>query len=283
MASITPGVSQPTGGSQIFTSLIILFIIVVAAFLAEFMFGLYKNKASLVQPLLDYTASSEEHVQPIRQDSKQYPTAIPIGLSVNERSGTEFAYSFYLFVNSSTFTGDKKLKHVFHKGYNTFWPLMSPGVFVWGHTNTMRIVMSTQKNPFTSVDIQNIPIGKWFHVVLNCYKGGLDVYVNGSIANRITFKKDVPYQNFQDVVFFSQTNRSYSKANIAALGGLPDATLDFEGSFTGMLSSLQYTRYAMSMYQINALMAAGPSKKRKTATEELPPYMADDWWSNQQG
>jgi len=274
--------SQSTGGKQIFTSLITLFIIVVIAFLAETMFSLYSNKAGLVLPLLDYTAMTDEHLQPIRQDVTQYKDAMPIGLSVNERSGVEFSYSFYLFVNSSTFTGEKKLKHVFHKGYQTYWPLLSPGVFIWGHTNAMRIVMSTQKNPFTSVDIHNIPIGKWFHVVLNCYKGGLDVYVNGNIANRITFKHDAPYQNFQDVNFFSQVNKSYSKANIPALASMPDATLDFEGSFTGMLSSLKYTRYAMSMYQIQGLMAEGPSKKRKVTASELPPYMADDWWSNQQ-
>lgn len=276
------GLTQASGGIEIFTSLLIVFIVTMTAFLAEYMLKLRSEKTTRVKSLLDYTASSEETLQPIRQDITKYKEAIPIGLSVNERSGIEFAYSFYLMVGSGTFTGEKKLKHVFHKGYPSLWPLMSPGVFIWGHTNTMRIVMSTIKNPFTHVDIQNIPIDKWFHVVLNCYKGGLDVYVNGNMANRITFKHDVPYQNFQDIQFFSFKNMSLSKTNIPVLSDHPDATLDFQGHFTGMLSSLEYTRYAMSIYQIQALMAKGPSKKRKVDTEQLPPYMADNWWSNQQ-
>lgn len=276
------GLVQISGGLEVFTSLLIIFIVTIGAFLVEYMFKLRNEHNTRVKMLLDYTASSDEILHPIRQDITKFKEAIPIGLSVNERSGIEFAYSFYLMVSSGTFTGEKKLKHVFHKGYPSYWPLMSPGVFIWGHMNTMCIVMSTIKNPFTHVNIQNIPIDKWFHVVLNCYKGGLDVYVNGNMANRITFKHDVPYQNFQDIQFFSFKNMSLSKTNIPALSNYPDATLDFEGHFTGMLSSLKYTRYAMSIYQIQALMSTGPSKKRKVDTEQLPPYMADNWWSNQQ-
>ena len=147
-----------------------------------------------------------------------------------------------------------------------------------GHTNSMRVVMNTSKNPYTYVDVKNIPVGKWFHVVLNCFKGGLDVYVNGNLASRIPFVNAVPYQNYQDVLFFSQPNFRFLGAQIAALG---EENIEIQGAFDGMLSSMKYARYALSMNEITKLMNEGPSSKRKSAAIATPPYLADTWWAQQ--
>ena len=274
------GTIIPSKGAQILTSIILLVIIFTATFVVDLLYNMATDKSLRFKTLMAYTAGSDENIPPIRQDLSKYSDAIPIGLSVNERTGIEFSYSFYLLVNSSNFTGDDTLRHVFHKGYSSPWPLMGPGVFIRGSTNTMRIFMNTYKNPYTYVDIKNIPVGKWFHVVINCFKGGLDIYVNGNLANRISFKDTIPYQNFQDVIFFSKGHYSGIKSpQVAAISDGEGINMD--GSFQGLLSKLKYARYALSVAEIQKLMSEGPSTERRTVVQEMPPYMADSWWADQ--
>jgi hypothetical protein len=269
------GAADPA--AQVTTGLIIIAVVFVTGFMAEGLLSISLDKSRRFKTLLDYTASSEESGITIRQDPK-FSDAMPLGLSVNERTGIEFSYSFYMFILPSTFSGDQVMKHVFHKGYGVPWPLMGPGVFVMGNTNTMRVVMNTHKNPYTHTDIQNIPVQKWFHVVLNCFKGGLDIYINGTLANRIPFKDDVPYQNYQDLIFFSQTNHTLRKENVAALEA-DGSPIEIRGAFNGYISNMKYARYALSMVEIGTLMSEGPSSKRKTPEMAVPPYFADSWWT----
>lgn len=270
--SIQAGTSGQITGSLV--TVILLFLIILTA---ETIYDTVADTANRFQTLMDYTANAEDMALVIHQDSLKYPNAKMIGLSVNERTGIEFAYSFYIYVNPSTFTGSEVLKHVFHKGFGCPWPLMGPGVFLHGHENTMRVVMNTYQEPYAFVDIKNIPIQKWCHVVLNCYKKGLDVYVNGNLANRIPFRDSLPYQNFQDIILFSNANYR-SIRNMESLRG---AKLEIEGSFKGQLSRLIYVRYALSMNEIQALMARGPAAQAPAAAQQRPPYLADDWWSRQ--
>jgi hypothetical protein len=231
--------------------------------------------------LLDHTASSEDMTIVVHQNANKYPDAKPIGLSVNERSGIEFAYSFYVFVFPSTFDGNDNFKHVFHKGYGFPWPLMGPGVFFKGNENTMRIIMNTYKNPYTYADIKNMPVQKWVHVVLNCINGGLDIFINGSLASRISFKNTLPYQNFQDVILFSNVN-STSLGQASTPSSLGSESFPIAGAFKGYLSNLKYARYALSVNEIQTLMNQGPSAKKIERVMERPPYLADDWWAGQQ-
>lgn len=229
------------------------------------------------QTLIDYTANADDMMLTIHQDLKKYTDAKPIGLSVNERTGIEFSYSAYIFINPATFDGSSTFKHVFHKGYALPWPLMAPGVFIHGETNTLRVIMNTYKNPFTFADVKNIPVQKWFHIVLNNYKSGLDIFINGNLANRITYTDTIPYQNFQDIILFSTAHVNSLRAS-----GIPALKEDFQldGSFRGYVSNLTYARYALSINEIQSLMAAGPSSKLKQRSMDKPPYLGDDWWMN---
>ena len=226
--------------------------------------------------LMEYTASSEDKSLVVHQDINKFPEAKPLLLSENEPSGIEFAYSFFLFVNPSTFTGDAVLHHVWHKGYGCVWPLMGPGVFFRSDTNALRVVMNTYENPYTYVDIENIPVKKWFHVVLNCKKGGLEVHINGNLTNKIRFERSLPYLNFADIVLFSNANYTLRSTTAPALG---NENLEVRGAFRGWFSEFVYTRYALSFTEIQALLNAGPSKRIKTQQMDLPPYFADNWWT----
>ena len=281
-----PSYTDSTPSGQIVTGLVMLAMLFIVLFVSEVIYNSVRSAQNRFQTLLDYTASSDTMTITIHQDASKYPAAIPIGLSVNERTGIEFAYSFYINVSPATF-GDntETFKHVFHKGYALPWPLMGPGVFMKANENTMRVVMNTYKNPYTFVDIKNIPVSKWVHVVLNCQNDGLDVFINGTLANRISFTGTLPYQNFQDVILFANVN-SNSLGNggipvsLASLSA-PDNHFNLSGSFTGQLSNLKYARYALSVTEIQSLMTAGPSYKKPQNTVDTPPYTADDWWSQQ--
>lgn len=273
--------SSSSSSGEVITGIAIVTIIFVMIFTTEVIYKSILDSRNRFQTLLDYTASSDDMTVTIRQNASKYPDAKPIGLSMNERTGIEFSYSFYVFALPTTFDGNANFKHVFHKGYAFPWPLMGPGVFFKGDENTMRVVMNTYKNPYVYADIKNMPVQKWVHVVLNCVKGGLDVFINGNLASRINFTDTLPYQNFQDVILFSNVN-SNSLGQAGTPTALGSETFPLGGSFNGYLSSLKYARYALSVNEIQALMNAGPSPKKAEKVMERPPYLADDWWAGQQ-
>jgi hypothetical protein len=278
MSSSISGWTSPSG--QVITGLALVAIIFVILLSCEVLYKSAYESSSRFKTLLENTASSDDASIVIHQNANKYSDAKPISFSMNERTGIEFAYSFYIFVKPATFDGNATFKHVFHKGYGFPWPLMGPGVFFKGNENTMRIVMNTYKNPFVFADIKNMPVQKWVHVVLNCVKGGLDIFVNGNLANRITFTDTLPYQNFQDLILFSNVNSS-----VLGQGSVPTAlgshTFPISGSFTGYLSKLTYARYALSVNEIQALQSGGPSTRIASRNMDSPPYLADDWWVGQ--
>lgn len=234
------------------------------------------NIASRFMNLLPYSALASDGPVTIFQNPIVHPTdSKTIGLSENERTGIEFAYSFYMMVYPETVTGDDVLFHVFHKGYQSAWPLMGPAVFMLGSSNTMRIVMNSYREPYNYVDVPNIPMKKWIHVVLNSYKNSLEVHLNGNIINRVTFDNSMPYQNFGDIFIFNNANY------VVNLGD--DKQFKVQGCMSGYLSNLTYTRYALSYSEINSLFTKGPSKSvLQTTTKDrsnLPPYFADNWWT----
>jgi hypothetical protein len=210
------------------------------------------------------------------QDAKTYSTAKTILPSVNERTGMEFSYSFFLSVDQNTFNnGEEVLYSVFYKGYdNNPWPLLSPGVFIMGNNNTMRVIMSSLKEPYNYVDVENIPINKWFHVVLNYQNSALEVFINGKIVKKLYFNNALPYNNFQNINIF---NKKTLTVNIPT-----GRNIRFQGSINGKISRLIYTRYALSVSEIQSLYKKGPSSIITTATPSVETsYLSDSWWVNQ--
>ena len=119
----------PTQTSGIVSGIMLPVIVASIMFIAEYVYRASKDVSLRFITVIDYTAQSTDGVTIISQDPS---TANPIqlGTSVNERTGVEFAFSFFLMVKDSTFTGTDELKHVLHRGYRSPWPLMCPGVFI---------------------------------------------------------------------------------------------------------------------------------------------------------
>ena len=59
-------------------------------------------------------------------------------------------------------------------------------------------------------------------------------------------------------------------------GGEGGITLKF--AYSIIINGANFS-YALSYTEIQSMMNMGPSKKVLSATQELPPYFADQWWT----
>jgi len=206
---------------------------------------------------------------------KQNPNlggALPVKRSNNAHEGIEFTWSFWLFLDGGpglVSTGDDSpYKHVFHKGDNN--PndddlrdnngnmLINAGMnkiqnapglyikpFTAGNNTTasLTFVMNTfdTGSIIESVDIDNVPINKWFNVMIILKNRFLDVYVNGTVKNR-KLLMGLPKQNYGDIHI----------GNVSGNDG---------GGFNGYLSNLWYYNYALGTREIEGIISSGASTK----------------------
>ena len=189
----------------------------------------------------------------ITQDPK-VNDSITLIRSNNQRYGTEFTYSVWLFIDDINYKPGQK-KHIFHKGSELgnkafkqgettiktkgmAFPNNGPGLYLTDETgdkaNTLVVVMNTYEEVIEEIEVPNIPINKWINVVIRVQNRVLDVYVNGSIAIRHKFTS-VPKQNYGDVF------------------------INMNGGFSGQISSLQYFNRALSGVEIQSGNSAGPN------------------------
>jgi len=205
--------------------------------------------------------------------------------SMNEVNGMEFSYSLYVFINPETFeassvdscgarttTDVKKLKHIFHKGGKDPFPLLAPGLFVEGSKNTLRLYMNSATKWDNYVEIPNVPVGKWFHLVIVLKGKYLAVYVNGNVTVRHEFAV-VPKLNYGNVyVMYPAKFPKNPTDNV-------NAGFAVDGAMKGMVSRMKYYAFALTYSQIDSLYREGPSKTIVSQTyTETPPYFHDDWW-----
>ena len=257
----------------------VLAALVYATFLsAEFLYKSLTAVAKTRTALLPYTYTSDKS-QEIRQNPND-PSAIPIVPSDNEHSGIEFSYSCFLNLSDSSFQQDTDgLLHIFHKGYNLPFPLMGPGVFLKGTTNTLRIYMNSTSTWNSYVDIENIPMKKWFHLAIVGRGASVEVYLNGNLSKKLNFEGAIPYQNFGNIFVFSQRKAQMSHSLVPSTDANGIALI---GPVSGsMISSLQYFSYALSFTEINALQNVGPSTTIIQGSQDKPPYLADTYWTTQ--
>ena len=146
-----------------------------------------------------------------------------------------------------------KWKHVFHKGNKTSFPNRAPGVWILPESNDLRVYMNTYNDPLEYLDVENVPVNKWFHVAIVLNHKFLDIYFNGKLKSRKELE-NLPRQNYGE--FWS---------------GL-------YGGFEGYLSKVRYFNKALDYKQIEDIVKQGPSKNACGDTGDYPPYLDDNWW-----
>jgi hypothetical protein len=197
-AAVTPGVgANAPVGSQLIETFIITVIFSLTMQVLESTFSSLKKYEKMSVDLFPLTYDSP---QTWPQDPySQFQILEP---SKDERNGAEFSYSAYISVQPDTFTGQAgHLKHIFHKGSPDVFPLLAPGVFFKADTNTLVVVCNSTMKWNNRIEIPNIPMKKWFHLVVMLKGRALDVYINGNLANRIRFS-DLPKLNYGALYVF---------------------------------------------------------------------------------
>lgn len=200
----------------------------------------------------------------IPQDPKQ-TNAIPIYRSNDQSKGMEFTWSSWLYL-SDLGKDAGKYQHVFSKGdgnidSNTNLSTVNngPGLYISPMDNKLHIIMNTvsSTDPNTTIDIDNIPIQKWFHVALRLQNTVLDVYVNGVVVNRLLLN-NTPKQNYGNV---------YVCQN---------------GGFSGKLSNLRYYSRALNVFEINNIVSSGPNMKVASDTKPIGgfDYLSTQWYTS---
>jgi hypothetical protein len=180
--------------------------------------------------------------------------SVVLSRSANEKGGIEFSYSCWLFIDNYNYKLGQ-WKHVFHKGNESSWPLRAPGVWLHPTKNAIRVYMNSYDEISEHIDIENIPINKWFSLIMVMRGQTMDVYINGNVKKSLKLNS-IPKQNYGDVY-------------VNAFGG-----------FSGFLSRLRYYDYALNYSEIDAVNKAGPNLMPVAESNENPPYLTANWWTN---
>jgi hypothetical protein len=218
--------------------------------------------------------------------------------SENQLTGIEFSYSLFIYISEDTFDGTEGWKSIFYKGYkNSPFPLLGPGVFVsTGMANTssaakdttnsptLRIVMNSYDSWYNTLDIPQIPFKKWFHLAVVLRKNTLEAYVNGNLANKMSFKGTLPYQNYQPLNIFPTTKllaKDFSNSSdTTKKRGIPGGdNFVVHGKMDGYISNMYYYPYAMTYSEIQSSISIGPSEQFDKSNMDTPPYLIDSWWT----
>lgn len=213
----------------------------------------------LVDGMIDATQTSKTiSVDPNDKNSK------PINRSVNQDDGIEFTWSVWLYLNDVDYKPGQ-YKHVFHKGNDDFkmhgkikginFPNNAPGLYFAPNTNDMYVVMNTFGNIIEKVKVENVPLNKWYNVIIRLENRDLDIYINGTIVNKHILRS-VPKQNYDDV---------YVAMN---------------GGFNGYISDLWYFNYALGTSKIQSLVERQPNMNLQTDSmmDGVPKYFSLRWY-----
>jgi len=260
--------------AQILLALVLSIVLYIVFLTVELLYKSVRNVSSTRVDILPLTVSSQDKPYEFEQNP-QANNATLLPLSDNEHTGAEFTYAFFLWVDPSTFKQENGLLHIMHKGNAVYYPLLGPGVFLHSNTNTLRVYMNSSKTWNNYVDVENIPMKKWVHVIIMARDNGVEVYINGNIIKKLKIDNATLYQNFGNLYLFSQRSMVLNANLIPSLKG---ESLQIFGSYTGKLSSVIYFTYALSYTEIQSLISEGPSSRTVKNSEESPPYLEDTWW-----
>jgi len=107
----------------------------------------------------------------------------------------------------------------------------------------------------STIEIEDLPIGKWFHLAIRVENKVMDVYVNGTLSKR-TLLEAFPKQNFDDI-------------KVCGNGG-----------FDGNLSDLRYFDNGLNVFQIMNITQKGPNMTSNDKKMDSYDYLSNSWYMN---
>ena len=197
--------------------------------------------------------------------------------SMNE-NGIEYTYSLWMYINSDNYTNPNVTgwKHVFHKGPKITYfdntnspdsisPIQSPGLWLKANNNALRLYVNSYDNNDEFLEISNLPVKKWIHLVYTQSNFTSNVYINGRLKTSHNLRT-LPRQNYYNL---------YMTEN---------------GGFDGYLSSMRYFNYVLAPSAIYDLSRKGPilsenkeklayqSDSEESHMKSVLPYLSNRWW-----
>jgi hypothetical protein len=234
-----------------------------------------KTRVVIEDKTRDDTSDARYYVNPSMIEDTNYRDIIN---SDNANTGIEYSYSCFLFLKENNFSDNtNQFKHIFHKGSEKLYPLLSPGVFVNAGTNTLRIFQNITTTWYNYIDVEDIPISKWIHLVILVKNNATEVYINGNLAAKLTSKNGVIYQNYQDIHVFSREKINLMNAAVPSVSS--DDPYNVIGAASALISRFYYYTYALSYTEIQDLMNMGPNPVTVLTSQDKPPYLIDNWWT----
>lgn len=125
-------------------------------------------------------------------------------------------------------------KHIFTKGVprNVGSPEQCPGLWIHPNRNALRLCIKT-KDRLENIDIDNIPIKKWFHIAISVNNTIVEIYLDGLLIITKALSS-IPLQNSGDLV-------------VNNIGG-----------FEGAISQLQYFPNTLNVSKVMSIYNSGP-------------------------
>jgi len=252
MSSLGVGLDLGFGSTSFNKTVLIVVVVLVVITLLIYVYNWYMGLRSNRVWVLDGTKSGRKRMV-VLQDPRKYG-AIPLERSDNQSGGLEYGYSFWMYIDDWSYKYGE-WKHVLHKGNESAWPLRGPSVWLHPRENTLHVSLNTFKNVNENVDVGDMPLNKWVHIVVSVKGLNLDVYVNGNLAKHKELSA-LPKQNYGNL--YLNNNRGFS----------------------GYLSNVKYYRYTPTLGDIEGDLSAGPSAMPCVDSGETPPYLSNSWWLN---
>jgi len=217
-----------------------------------------KTTVRLFNGALQGNHTTQFHQNPDVKGSKMLPR------SRNRAGGAEFTYTWWMMVNQFGAASDPQ--DVFMKGYpkpmnqgtpRTFCPSVVVFTKASGE-NVLQARFNTYTNETEVIEVENVPISKWFHCVLTVERGMGKLYINGRLAKTITFA--------------GVLNQNYGPLVVAPGGG-----------FGGMISDLTYHSYSLNPVEAADAAAVPPNKTliAQPGADDSLPYISKGWYMSQ--
>jgi hypothetical protein len=262
--NITKRISKNNSKSGSNNKIIIILIGILVLYL---FYMIYRN---IVKDVQSFTTIVPETRQ--GTDSKTPMNGSLFRTPNDGKYGTEFTYTTWLYINGTNFaendgscgsSKEGKKRCIFVKGSGDYlangtdikYPLLqAPGLWIYPNENKLEINMNTFASTAETCNIGNIPVGKWFHLVIMLIGNSMDIYINGQLKKRCKFV-GVPKLNYGDLY------------------------LSNWGGFDGYVSKMKYYNRALQPYEIEQSFYEGPSKQMPSGNvSDTPPYLSDNYW-----
>ena len=267
LSSGIEGMKNLEGASKWGMIFIIAIAIVAVIMIGKFLVVKYFTHVESSPFLIEGTKNANHSVI-ISQDPDSI-NYIPIKTSENEE-GIELSYTFWCFYMDKQ-DNVNNWKHIFHKGNSTSYPNRAPGVWIHPSNNTFRVYMNTFEKILDYADDIPFPVKKWWHCAI-------------VVQNKISHLEDneeLIYDKGKNHILDVYINGKLKKSH--QLSGVPkqnngDLWVNINGGYNGYLSKLKYYNRALTFSELETMVKDGPAKVITSDTGEIPPYLDDNWW-----